>query len=57
MTRSTSSRSPIAVDKSGPDPTDFMAALTKIVNDMHSDGTLSAMSTKWFNADLTKGPS
>lgn len=47
----------IAVDKSGPDPTDFVAALTQIVNDMHSDGTLSAMSTKWFNADLTKGPS
>jgi polar amino acid transport system substrate-binding protein len=47
----------VAVDKSGPDPTDFVVALTKIVNDMHSDGTLSAMSQKWFGADLTKGPS
>ncbi len=47
----------VAVDKSGPDPTDFVAALTQIVNDMHSDGTLSAMSQKWFGADLTKGPS
>jgi polar amino acid transport system substrate-binding protein len=46
----------IAVDKSGPSDTDFMAALTKIVNDMHSDGTLSTMSTKWFGTDLTKGP-
>ncbi|MFI5225657.1 MAG: transporter substrate-binding domain-containing protein [Candidatus Limnocylindrales bacterium] len=47
----------VAVDKSGPDPTDFVVALTKIINDMHSDGTLSAMSQKWFGADLTKGPS
>jgi len=47
----------IAVDKSGPPDTDFMAALTKIVNDMHSDGTLMAMSQKWFGADLTQGPS
>ncbi|HYC07331.1 MAG TPA: transporter substrate-binding domain-containing protein [Candidatus Binatia bacterium] len=47
----------IAVDKSGPPDTDFMAALTKIVNDMHSDGTLKAMSQKWFGADLTQGPS
>jgi len=47
----------VAVDKSGPPDTDFMAALTKIVNDMHSDGTLKAMSQKWFGADLTQGPS
>jgi polar amino acid transport system substrate-binding protein len=43
----------VAVDKSGPDPTDFMVKLTQIVNDMHADGTLSAMSLKWFNVDLT----
>ena len=47
----------ISVDKSGPDPTDFVAAMTKIVNDMHSDGTLTTLSNKWFGADLTKGPS
>jgi polar amino acid transport system substrate-binding protein len=47
----------IAVDKSGPPDTDFMAALTKIVNDMRSDGTLSQLSVKWFKVDLTKGPS
>ena len=46
----------IAIDKSGPPDTDFMAALTKIVNDMHSDGTLKTMSQKWFGADLTQGP-
>ena len=46
----------IAVDKSGPADTDFVAALTKIVNDMHADGTLTAMSQKWFKTELTKGP-
>lgn len=44
----------VAVDKSGPDPTDFMVKLTQIVNDMHADGTLSALSMKWYNMDLTK---
>ena len=46
----------VAVDKSGPDPTDFVAAVTQIVKDMHADGTLSAMSTKWFGLDLTEAP-
>ncbi|HEY4189855.1 MAG TPA: transporter substrate-binding domain-containing protein [Candidatus Limnocylindrales bacterium] len=46
----------VAVDKSGPDPTDFVAAVTQIVQDMHADGTLSAMSTKWFGLDLTTPP-
>ena len=34
-----------------------MAALDKIINDMHADGTLTALSMKWFKADLTKTPS
>ena len=46
----------VAVDKAGPDPTDFVAAVTAIVQDMHADGTLSAMSTKWFGLDLTQAP-
>ena len=46
----------MAVDKGGPDPTDFVAAVTQIVQDMHADGTLSAMSTKWFGLDLTNAP-
>ena len=46
----------IAIDKSGPADTDFLAKLTQIVNDMHTDGTLTAMSQKWFKAELTKGP-
>jgi len=43
----------VAVDKSGPPDTDFVPALKKIIDDMHTDGTLSTMSTKWFGVDLT----
>ncbi len=46
----------VALDKSGPPTADFLVALDKIVNDMHTDGTLSAMSKKWFAADLTTPP-
>jgi polar amino acid transport system substrate-binding protein len=46
----------VAADKAGPDPTDFIAAVTKIVQDMHADGTLKAMSEKWFGLDLTEPP-
>ncbi len=47
----------VSVDKSGPPDTDFMAALDTIITDMHADGTLTAMSMKWFKADLTQTPS
>jgi len=43
----------VAVDKSGPPDTDFVPTLKKIIDDMHADGTLSTMSTKWFGVDLT----
>ena len=43
----------VAVDKSGPPDTDFVARLTDIVNAMHTDGTLKTFSMKWFKADLT----
>jgi polar amino acid transport system substrate-binding protein len=46
----------VAVDRGGPDDTDFVARLTDIVNDMHSDGTLTTLSMKWFKADLTVQP-
>jgi polar amino acid transport system substrate-binding protein len=46
----------VAVDKSGPADTDFVAALKTIVDGMHADGTLVQLSQKWFKADLTKGP-
>jgi polar amino acid transport system substrate-binding protein len=44
----------VAVDKSGPPHAEFLAAADKIVGDMHADGTLSAMSMKWFGIDLTQ---
>ena len=46
----------VSVDKKGPNDADFMAALKKIVNDMHADGTLTTLSNKWYKADLTKPP-
>ncbi len=46
----------VSVDKAGPPDADFMAAVDQIINDMHADGTLSAMSQKWFKADLTVPP-
>jgi polar amino acid transport system substrate-binding protein len=45
-----------SADKSGPDPTDFIAAVSKIIDDMHADGTLTTFSMKWFKADLTQTP-
>ena len=45
-----------SADKSGPDPTDFTAAVTKIIDEMHADGTLTKLSMDWFKEDLTKPP-
>jgi polar amino acid transport system substrate-binding protein len=44
----------VAIDKSGPPHAEFLAAVDKIVADMHADGTLSALSIKWFKIDLTQ---
>ena len=43
----------VSIDKGGPVDADFLAAVKKIVDDMHTDGTLQAMSMKWFGADFT----
>jgi polar amino acid transport system substrate-binding protein len=43
----------VAVDKSGPNDSDFMPVLKKIIDDMHADGTLTASSQKWFGADFS----
>lgn len=43
-----------AADKSGPDPTDFMARVDEILTEMHEDGTLTELSETWFGTDLTK---
>ena len=46
----------VAVDKGGPDPTDFIAATSRIIQEMHADGTLKALSEKHFGLDLTQAP-
>jgi polar amino acid transport system substrate-binding protein len=44
----------IAFDKNDPvDNASLVAAVSKIVNDMHADGTLSSLSMQWYNTDLT----
>jgi polar amino acid transport system substrate-binding protein len=46
-----------AVDKSSSLPTaSLLAEVNRILNQMHSDGTLSALSLKWFEEDITKVP-
>jgi polar amino acid transport system substrate-binding protein len=39
-----------------PGDAEFSALLSQVNDDMHEDGTLSALSEKWFGLDLTKGP-
>jgi polar amino acid transport system substrate-binding protein len=46
----------VAVDKSGPDPTDFLVWLSATIADMHADGTLSKYSQTWFKTDYTLPP-
>ena len=42
------------IDKAVDDRESFVDAVNKIVQDMHDDGTLTAMSEKWYNGiDLT----
>ncbi len=45
-----------SADKSGPDPTDFIERVSAIIDEMHADGTLKAMSEQWFGEDLTTPP-
>jgi polar amino acid transport system substrate-binding protein len=47
----------VAADKSGPDASDFLAWLDEQMTAMHADGTLSELSIKWFDEDITKDPS
>lgn len=44
----------VAVDKGDPE---FTAKVAEIIRAMHEDGTLSALSVKWFGVDLTKAKS
>jgi polar amino acid transport system substrate-binding protein len=43
----------VAFDRSGPDPTSMVAEVNRILAEMRSDGTLRALSMKWFDEDLT----
>lgn len=45
-----------ALDKSGPDDKALVAMLNEIVTEMHADGTLSKLSTKWLAKDVTQKP-
>jgi polar amino acid transport system substrate-binding protein len=47
----------VATDKKGPDPSDFLTWLDTQITALHADGTLSALSVKWFGSDITKDPS
>jgi polar amino acid transport system substrate-binding protein len=44
----------VAFDKSGPDASDMVTRVNEILAEMHADGTLKAMSEKWFGLDLTE---
>jgi polar amino acid transport system substrate-binding protein len=47
----------VAVDKSAPlDPTTLVAKITEIIDEMHSDGTLTTLSQKWYGEDLSVNP-
>jgi polar amino acid transport system substrate-binding protein len=47
----------VAADKSSSLPVDSLVAeLNKIISEMHADGSLSALSMKWYGVDITKGP-
>lgn len=43
----------VAVDKSAPNSEGLVAAVSKIIEDMHKDGTLTKLSIKWYGVDLT----
>jgi polar amino acid transport system substrate-binding protein len=44
----------IAFDKNDPiDNASLVQAVSKIVDDMHADGTLTSLSMQWYGADLT----
>jgi len=48
----------VAIDKSGPPHAALLFEIDKIIGEMHTDGTLKAMSEEWFDgADLTTDPS
>ena len=46
----------VAFDQSAPlDPTSLVEEVSRIIQEMHDDGTLTSLSMKWFDEDLTQG--
>jgi peptide/nickel transport system substrate-binding protein len=43
-----------ALDKSRGPSSEMLAELNEVLADMHADGTLSALSEKWYGIDITK---
>jgi polar amino acid transport system substrate-binding protein len=44
-----------AIDKKAPaDPKPLADEVSKIIKEMHEDGTLTELSKKWYGVDLTK---
>jgi ABC-type amino acid transport substrate-binding protein len=47
----------VAIDKSATKNTDSLLKLIDTtITTMHSDGSLTALSTQWFKSDLTQTP-
>jgi polar amino acid transport system substrate-binding protein len=47
----------VAFDRGGPDPTSIVEKVNQILDEMRADGTLKALSEKWFDGvDLTVDP-
>ena len=45
----------VAIDKEAPsDPQPFVDEVSKIIKEMHKDGTLTELSNKWYGYDLSK---
>ena len=42
-----------AFDRNVPNSEPFVQAVTKIIDDMHKDGTLTKMAVKWYGVDLS----
>ncbi|MEP7158718.1 MAG: transporter substrate-binding domain-containing protein, partial [Chloroflexota bacterium] len=44
----------VAFDKNGPQHAAVLTVVDEIIGAMHEDGTLTAISMKWYGKDLTK---
>ena len=44
----------VGFDKNGPARAELLAAVDRIIGEMHADGTLSALSEKWYGVDYSE---